>query len=168
MKCFRNVSFEKQIELQNQFSAIDELFDDYNKFGYKNASISVYDHWLTREEAEEQLDKISDALQIKHNIKLHSFCCNLTNEVTSYLVKFKGRYKNKVVFKEFLSSSGREKSIIPLEYNYGDKWRFVIVFPSLNLVYFEGCDFTHHFYYRDKSGFKVIENIAKQSGVHVL
>ena len=168
MKHFRNVSSEKQIGLQNQFSAIDDLFDDFDKYGYQRASISVYDHWLTREEAEEELDKVPNIKQQAHNIRLHKFCCTLTDEISAYLVKFKGRYKSKVVFKEFLSTPGREKSLIPLEYNYGDKWRFVLVFPSLDLLYFEGSDFTHTFYYKDLEQIKPIAEIAKRHGVHVL
>ena len=86
MKHFRNVSSEKQIGLQNQFSAIDDLFDDFDKYGYQRASISVYDHWLTREEAEEELDKVSNIKQQAHNIRPVSYTHLRAHETSLHLV----------------------------------------------------------------------------------
>ncbi|MBE7638340.1 hypothetical protein GUA87_15895 [Sneathiella sp. P13V-1] len=152
---FISVPKSQQKKLLSQFRGTFDAVDHWmgchcstiEQAGLKSLlSVSVFDHCLRGDEAIAMLANVDDLTQHDHNMKLHKFACLLTSKHESYLVKLKGQKHDKVSFKKFTSESAREHVLIPKDYRTRDWERFVLAIPSLNVLYYESCDFTHHFF----------------------
>lgn len=165
---FLSLPREQQRLLQAQFPELLELAEEGAAKGFYQLAVSVFDHWLSAEEAIAEIDEVSLGSQQGNNAKLAAFARHLASRNQCYLVKFKGRYRKQVVFKEFVSQEKRDRWLTPLPHDVGDNWRFLLVFPQLEMVYFEGSDFTHHIYLKEKNGQRVIGAAAADAGVYLL
>ena len=134
--------------------------------GISHISISIFDHLLSLDEARSMLTNVDDFTRSENDQKLHKFVCTLTSQFDSYLVKFNGRRHNNISFRAFTSDGAREKTLLPQHYEVGDKWRFVLAIPELEALYFEGDDFTHHFYSYRKLDLSKIEPLFDECGVY--
>ena len=165
---FISLPRERQAQLKAQFPELRELAEEGSANGVQHIAVSVFDHWLSVDEAIAEIDEVSLDSQRVNDAKLHAFTCGLASRSQCYLVKFKGRHHQHATFRAFTSDSARNRWLTPLPYNIGDKWRFQLVFPQLEMVYFEGSDFTHHIYLKHSIGQRVVEEAAIGSGVYVL
>lgn len=165
---FVSLSKLDQKKLADNFCELRQWVSTGELEGFEQLSISVFDHWLSTEEAQTQLDGASESLQRSHNKKLHSFVSELASKAQPYLVKLKGRRRNNVTFRKFTSAAARDQFLVPAPYNCGDRWRFILVFPALDAAYFEGSDFTHHIFFRKRSKLKELEQVSRRAGVYAL
>ncbi|GAC99968.1 hypothetical protein AALB_0049 [Agarivorans albus MKT 106] len=46
--------------------------------------------------------------------------------------------------------------------------RFIVVLPDLDAVYVEGSDFTHHIFGQENKYLNAVQQIAQNTGLHVL
>ncbi len=168
MRRFKNLPKNKQLELNSQFSKLRLLYECRESKAYKHLCVSVFDHWLSRDEAIKEIDNVTILDQRKRDHKLHDFCVKLAENYESYLVKPKGRTKSRYTFREFTSSNALTNVLQPLPYNVGDKWRFTLVLPSIGVVYFEASDFTHYIYYKDYALLSSLEKLIKVNELHIL
>jgi hypothetical protein len=168
MRRFYNVSRQKQKELEKLFPHTSGMSENDETYGFKVCSISIFDHWLTDDDACAELNDVSVLLAQERDDKLHKFCNMLTAETEAFLIKHKGRYKSKSIFKTFSSKLGRELSLNPLHFMRFNQSRFTLALPLMNILYFESWDFTHHLWYKSSEDLVLIKKIAKASGVYVL
>lgn len=165
---FSATSKERQRSLSEQFSGLLELARSQCVPVTQHLLVSVFDHVLTSREAINELDSISSSQQAVHNALLHAFVCKLTESHDCYLVKFKGRYKRCPTFRTFVSDDAKKRFLKPSPYKVSDNLRFVLVLPELDLVYFEGADFTHHLYIQSSDNAGLVEDIVRGSGLYLL
>jgi len=65
MRNFRNVQSSRQKELEARFWWLPKVHEMALVAGVEKVSISVFDHWLSQEEAEQQLAEVSSEVQAK-------------------------------------------------------------------------------------------------------
>ncbi|AZP13308.1 hypothetical protein [Undibacterium parvum] len=166
---FRNLEQKLHSELLSSFPTIKEVITDEKVEGYRHVAITVYDHWLSEKEAFEEFKEMSAEKQKINDDKLHSFICGLTSNYESYLAKFIGRNKKrKVSFRAFNSEVAKNRTLKPLSYLASNVRRFIIIIPSLELIYMEGWDFTHHVYLKNDALIGALKMEAMKSNVYVL
>ena len=85
-----------------------------------------------------------------------------------YLVKLRGRRRERVTDRKFISEEGAVRTLKPEEHNVGDNWRFVLYFPGLKAIYLEGSDFTHHVYHQTAESKAAISDLEEEHGLFVL
>lgn len=168
MRNFKNVQKAKQKELENIFPELLKLYSDENTDTYKKTTVCVFDHWLSNDEAIKEIDKLSNKKEQEHNRKLHSFCVALAKSTECYLVKLLGKKKETISFKKFTNEIGLKNTLVPEHHYVSDTFRFVLALPELEVVYFEGCDFTHHVYYKNETNMQSISNLVTEHGLFLL
>ncbi|QUM88852.1 hypothetical protein HWV03_08600 [Moritella sp. 36] len=100
-------------QYKDAYEALEHMYDTGILKGIEQVSVSVFDHWLSFDEAMAQLSGIDASTQYEYNRKLHKFACLLSDSFECYLVKYKGRYSNKVTYREFTSDKAREDTLWP-------------------------------------------------------
>ena len=169
MRNFKNVSLIRQKMLAEVFPEMLSFYSCVDVDGYKKASVSVFDHWLSQGEAIENIDNVSVIQANKNNEFLHKFAILLAQSTDAYMVKFRGKYSDKrVTYREFTSQHGVVNSLIPKHHFAGGRSRFILALPQINSVYFEGCDFTHQVYYKTEKDLEFVTQLAKQSGLSIV
>jgi hypothetical protein len=169
MRKFKNVPKSKQNSLSKEFPELLSLYVCEDDAAYKKVSVSVFDHWLNKEEAIKYIDSATAIQEIENNNSLHNFSISLARSTETYLVKMLDKNtKRKAAFKEFFYELGMENSLIPRHHLSSDTSRFVLVHPQLNAVYFEGSDFTHHIYYKHEKSLEFISKIANETGLSII
>ncbi|EPN5030784.1 TPA: hypothetical protein ACGUPE_004472, partial [Vibrio vulnificus] len=173
MKSRRFISLPSlvQKELQHQYQHLhDALVGMYDGEDtcIKSTSVSVFDHWLSPNEATAMLQDVTSSMQNEYNSRLHKFVCLLSDSYECYLVLYKGRYSTRITYRKFTSDNARFKTLLPSDYRVPDKDRFKFVIPQLGIIYFEGCDFTHNFHFSDESVLKLISTYAKEAEVYLI
>lgn len=150
-----------------QFPELQTLAED-GAAGCYELAVSVFDHWLSPDEAVKELNGVDLESQRARDAKLAAFARSLSSRCQSYLVKFKGRHQKNPTFREFTSDDALERWLTPLPYNISNKGRFCLVFPTIRMVYFERHDFTHHLYFKGDSGKPTVEKAAADAGLYLL
>lgn len=101
---YKNIDKKLHASLLASFPTIKEVISDENIDDYRHVAITVWDHWLSEQEAAEEFGDLLLEKEKLHNEKLHAFVCDLTSTYPSYLVKFAGPYKKRsVCLKTFTS-----------------------------------------------------------------
>jgi hypothetical protein len=165
---FQSLDRKTQANLINCFPDLAAITSNESTGNYQQVAITVYDHWLSEEDAYKELNDISIEKQKINDAKLHSFVCSLTSNFESYLVKRVGRYKQHITFRAFTSPSAKNMALSPLPYLASSSHRFMFVIPSLKLIYVEGLDFTHHAYLKNQASIGALKAEAEKAGVYVL
>lgn len=168
MRKFKRLNKAESSRLNSLFPGIGRLYLKEETCDYKHLSISVFDHWLTQEEARKEIDHLTAEKERSNDKKLHDFCCVLASENECYLIKRLGIRKDEVTFRSFISQQSCQECLEPMAYNSGSNGRFVLAFPEIECIYFEDWDFTHHIYYKNSE--KLIglrEQVAKHE-VYIL
>lgn len=168
MRSFVNISKLDNANLNREFPEVLELAGLEKVDAYNQYAVCVFDHWLSPEEAKVEIDQVPSLGEYSHNQNLYNFVVNLAGETITYLIKPIGKRKSKVTFRKFLSRSGLERTLRLKHHLISDSFRFVLLFPEIETIYFEGCDFTHHFYRKKNAEFGLIEEIAKLNNLFVL
>ena len=169
MRNFKNVSLTKQKALSEAFPELLNFYVCTEVADYKQVSVSVFDHWLSQEEAIKRIDNSSSIQCDNNNELLHKFIVSLAQSTETYVVKLRGRNTDKkATFREFTSHSGMVNSLIPKHHFSADTHRFVLVLPQLNLVYFESSDFTHHIYFKREEDLESVSKLANENGLSII
>ena len=168
MRSFVNLSKPETLRLNNQFPEILDLVRLEQVDAYNHYSVSVFDHWLSPEEAKIEIDQISFKKIESHNEKLFKLVTGLAGQTDTYLIKFLGRKKSQITFRKFLSQKGLDRSVKPKNHLISDSFRFILLLPELETAYFEGSDFTHHFYTKNNNGKEVFQKMAKSNNLYIL
>jgi hypothetical protein len=177
MRKFVNVNKNRQQALSKKFPDIENLGCDDQTEKYEFVAITVFDHWLTRDEAEKSFgSQISKEDQEKRNSSFMRFRELLFNETEVLTYRCKGKGRNEFVsFKAFTSINAGLEYTYPTISNVGFHKAggphgrfFQVVLPSIDAVYRENYDDTNLLYYKNKSTLEVIEKLTEACGLFCL
>ena len=165
---FQSISKSAQAQITTQPDDVLKAFRGESVESHRKFSISVFDHWLSRDECIAEIDNTTSQGEFERNHRLHLFCIDLAKSNECYVVKLRGRKKEQVTFRKFTSEKGLVRVLEPKEHSVGDNWRFVLSLPKLKIVYLEGSDFTHHVYHQDSQAKFALTHLARIHGLHVI
>ena len=143
----------------------DESFTDIGI--YKKLFISVFDHWLTYDEAEKLIFIDDNINELKNRRdKFEKVVEELYKRTDIYLWKYKRHYRiflkkpstyndllRKCDFKNLWSQSGR---------------RYSLILPEFSAIYNEEWDWTNIIWYTNEEKIEPIFEIANKVGLHIL
>jgi len=168
VRSFVNLSGDIQNKLAEKFPELYRIFSAEFTPGYKCLAVSVFDHWLSEEEASELLGNVPVSEQSHRNNLLHSFSNKVCIETEVINFRFRGRYKKlHPLFRAFTSDKALHRYMQPAESLPGKSF-FSVVLPELDAVFMENWDDTNLFFLRDPSIETVIRGWAEECGVFCL
>ncbi len=166
-----NISNEELKEIKRylpDYKKLIEQDDSLLESGkYKKIFISVFDHWLTNEEANEMIFVDEDLNELKARRKKFKMVAEELHKATDiYFWKYKRNYRivlqkpinNKDVlrkcdFDNLWSQSGR---------------RYTLILPKYSAIYSEEWDWTNIIWYTDEKKILPILKIAENAGLNIL
>lgn len=163
MRKFINVSKQRQKALVEQFPSLVELAAGDNCESYTYLAVTIFDHWLSREDAEELLFNQPESEYARRRLMFQKFNLLLAEQTELLSLHFKGLNQDKPMFKAFTNSQLQNDYLTA-----SDRHMFTLALPLINAVYFEGYDDTNVFYIKEPSARSFIESIATQAGLHCL
>jgi len=162
MRAFRTIAKKKHNELVGFFPVLDsdecEKLDEWN-----SVAITVFDHWLSREDAIRYIDNRTLDEQKYFDSMWAQFNELLASELNPYLVKY--RSVGRVVFKEPKSTELLTKR---LDLTNKNQAFITIAFPEQKAIYEQGYDNTHLLYFECHDKVKPIFELIEKSGLYVL
>ena len=177
MRRFFNIkNKERQEALATQFKDLNRWGEDEQFESYKAISLTVFDHWLSEEEANIQISP--DIPKKERQRRDDAFLCFRellfkNTEVLTY--RTKGRDKRShLSFKAFTSlESGLAYSTPTIMragfYLAGGRVKFFqLVLPQLDAIYLESWDDTNILLYKNNSTLELVKQLAKESGLFCL
>ena len=160
---------ENQERLLNVFPNIVDVTSGVDGHGYKMLSVSVFDHWLTEEEAMGLLQNVSNTLDAQRK-SLH-YCLNKKIVTSVNAVSFDIHDVEARVLPIFMGFSGPDTAceyVVPSNYDISTEFYFRLAMPDLRCLYFEGSDYTNHLYFQQEADVVNILKFAAQCGLSVL
>lgn len=166
----RNLSSIRQTELRSQYPWLKAVvWNEENRFGIpRGMAITVFDHWLTRDEANRLLENVPREEQQIRNACHAAFCALLVAETPVLSFAFRGRAHDRTTFREFISPEALSNYCTP---NGGQTLRhrhFQVVLPELDCAFLESWDDTHHFYFNNPACIEPVREWAERCGLYLL
>ena len=168
------ISNISEIELQGikkrlpGFKKIIEEDESFIKNGnYKKIFISVFDHWLKSDEADNQIfvdDNIEELNSRREKYK--TVVEKLYSLTDLYLWKYKRNYRFHIQKPLTLNDALRKCDFNNLWSQRGRQYSFVL--PEFSAIYNEEWDWTNIIWYLDEEKIQPILDIAKSSGLYIL
>lgn len=166
-----NISGKEHKEIKKSLPHLEKLIDQDESFlksgYYQKIFISVFDHWLTHQEADTLIfiDKDKTELDSRRK-KFKDFIENLSNQTDLYTWKYKKHYSLHVQKPNDISSILRKCDFENLWSQSGRRYSFLI--PEFCAVYEEEWDWTNIIWYKKDKKIEPVLDIAKKSGLHIL
>ena len=167
MRRLLNVSRERQLELESLFPWLHSVHGNDNTTA-RMLSVSVFDHWLTREEACAQLEDVPTEEQHRRNALHTTLCARIARETEVLSFVFRRRQRDRLVFRGFASSAPLCAYFSPNGGKTLRHRRFHVVLPELRCAFYEGWDDTNHFYFSEGTQINRIVDWVNESGLHIL
>lgn len=163
-----NVSPTRQQELDAQFGWLHSVHVNERPKHVQVLSVSVFDHWLSRDDVNRLLEGIPIEEQKRRDELLANFCAKMigNTEILSFVMR--GRKKDRPVFRTFKLKVFLEDYCKP---NGGKSLRhrdFHVVLPELGCAFYESWDDTYHFFFTSPGIETAARDWAMQSGVYLL
>ncbi|MEF8769968.1 MAG: hypothetical protein ABTS16_00465 [Candidatus Accumulibacter phosphatis] len=163
-----NLPASRQSELRLQYPWLKEVHEGERPKRVQVLSVTVFDHWLSREEACDLLENISPAEQARRDALHAKFCALLVASTTVFSFVFRRRQKDRLVFREFTSASALANYCSPRGGRMLGHRQFYVALPELDCVFYESWDDTNHFFFTKPTAMGAISEWATQSGLYVL
>lgn len=163
-----NVSRDRQRQLSSQFEWLHSVHENEKREDVHVLSVSIFDHWLSREDAGKLLENVPPEEQERRDRLLAAFCEKMIagTEVLSFVMR--GRRKDRCVFRAFESVPALTNYCRPNGGRLLGHRHFYVVLPELGCAFYESWDDTYHFFFTSPG----IENVARvwaaQSNVYLL
>jgi hypothetical protein len=150
------------------FRKVLEEEESYIENGiYKKIFISVFDHWLTKEEAE-KLIFIDDNKNELNNrrAKFEKVIEELYKSTETYLWKYKRN--DRIFIKKPLNYNDlrRKCDLSNLSSQRGKQYSLIL--PEYSAIYNEEWDWTNIVWYTDEDKLKPLVEIARKNGLNIL
>lgn len=163
-----NLQPSRQAELNLQYSWLKAIHEDERPAVAKVLSVSVFDHWLSREDACSLLENVPPEVQALRDSLHAKFCALLVSKTTVLSFVFRRRSRDRLVFREFTSRSALSQYCTTKGGRTLGHRHFCVALPDLNCVYYESWDSTNHFFFTDPSSMGPLYDWAQESGLHLL
>ena len=168
MRRFRNVKVLRQKELSAQFRWLNRVHEMKQPQGVQRLSISVFDHWLSQEEASRLLGEVSQAEQLQRDSKHAELITRLAAQAEMLHYVVRGRQYDRLRFRAFTSPEVSEGYFKPGSASNLRPQMLRTVFPEHGAVYYEGYDDTWHLFFTSRDRVEKIASAAKGVGLYVL
>jgi hypothetical protein len=156
---------KKLIDSVSTYLEVDACEDDHE---YKKIAISVFDHWLLKDEALTLLNDVNEEEQRRRDNLRFVFNKIIFDRTICFTYRLKGRYKNHPIFKKFTDKRAAYAYIKPNSNFVPSKYLYKLVLPQFEALYFEGWDYTSYFYFKNEKILDTLLNWAKESGLYIL
>lgn len=170
-----NVSRPRQRELNLQFPWLIDIQEDTVKDDLQRLAISTFDHWLTRDEANQLLENVPAIEHARRESLLAGFCASLIADTEVLSFTQRGRGKNAFIFRSFTSVNHLANYCKPHGGEIFRHWRhrkgprhFHVVLPEYDCAFYEGWDYTYGFYFTKPTVLEIAQQWAQQNDVHLL
>ena len=168
MKPLLRLKSHQQRELTHQFPQLFDLMESYEAVGYKSISVSIFDHWLTTDEAIKLLDGLSIEEQDIRDSKHLRLSRLLVENLSVYEFHFIGKKRDLLRFSSF-TSRRHALLVVKPEGRFSNGLSFFrLAFPDIKAAYIEGYDDTNTLFYRDGALIKEFLSWVKKAGLNVI
>ena len=156
---FQNLPHAQQTILRRQFAWLLAVHDAQPlPPGVSGLAVSVFDHWLSEDEAREHLAHVPPAEQARRD-GLHARFAQLVLAQTEALTYvWRGRRKDRAVFRRFTDVEAPRTGQRP----------FRLVLPAWQAVFLEGWDDTHSVFSTSPETVQQVKDCAAACGLFVL
>lgn len=163
-----NVPRTRQRDLAVQFPWLMDVDNNEKDVDVQILSVTIFDHWLTREEACEKLENVPADEQARRDVLLADFCSRMiaATEVLSFVQR--GRQCRRINFRRFLSKEVISEYCTPNGGRIFGHRHFHVVLPELGCAFYESWDHTYHFFFTRSDIATAARAWASQSGVYLL
>lgn len=164
----QNLPAGHQAELRLMFPWLKRVHEADRPTNVQVLSVSVFDHWLSCEEACELLENVPPMEQARRNALHADFCALLVAGTSVLSFAFLGRKHDHLVFREFVSKTALSRYCTPNGGRTLKHRQFHVALPALDCVFYESWDDTNHFFFTKPSAMSSVTSWAQKSGLHVL
>ncbi|MBB5210264.1 hypothetical protein [Microbulbifer hydrolyticus] len=163
MRKLKNLSKNEQAEILEVFPGVLNVICDIEPYSYNQTSVSIFDHWLSEEEAIKLLVNVPSEEQHRRDDAFKRFNYFLVESTECYKFTLKGMRKERIQLKRFTSKESALDCINP------DTWPFFwVIIPEYKVVYGQGYDDTAYFWHISDTIPKPLEALVNKRGLHVL
>lgn len=163
-----NLPRTSQNELCRQFLWLKALIEDERPDHVQVLSVSVFDHWLSREEACELLEDVPPFEQKRRDALHADFCKALVTATFALSFTFRGRKDNRLIFRKFTSETALVNYCTPHGARTLKHRQFQIALPDLDCVFLESWDDTNHIFFTETTAIPLVQRLARENGLYVL
>lgn len=168
MRRLLNLNRAQQIEIGDLYPWLKKVDENDKPEAVQCLSVSVFDHWLSRDEANQLLENVSASEQASRDALHAKFCALVVAETEVLSFTFRRRNHDRLVFRRFTSSTDLATYCTPGGGKALGHREFHVVLPGLRCAFYESWDDTNHLFFMGSSPMSVISDWAKRSGLHVL
>ncbi len=165
MRAFRNVSKGVQGSLKSLYSVLDNKTNESIE-DWQCVAITVFDHWLTREEFEQYFTNRSLDQQADIDLRWHLFHRLLAEDVSCYQYKY--RSVSRLIFKEPRNSSLFVRRLSRFSVADADADALQLVIPEYRAVFVQGYDDTCSLYFECRESVKPLLHEIRKLGMYTL
>lgn len=164
-----NLPQSRQLALRDQFSWLKAVVEDEaHPHDLRCMSVTVFDHWLTRDEANELLENVPPEAQANRTARHAEFCALVAAGTPVLSFALRRRSHDRATFRKFTSQEALSRYLTPGGGKTLRHRHFKAVLPELGCAFFESWDDTHHFYFSKPIAISPIRAWATQCGLYVL
>lgn len=167
MRRFKNISKKRNKELGILYKDYFDVFHKETK-KYKRVDISLFDHWLSQDEAENIIDKATAEFCNYGNNLLLSYSLSILDSTEMYLVKIKGKHRQYLSFKCFTSKEAAIDILSSDHQPKHSKYEVVLAIPEAHCLYLLGSDFTYQLFFSDVKKIEFLLDLARLNRLHIL
>jgi hypothetical protein len=155
------------LNLPNLKRLIEEDDDFIESRIYKKVFICVFDHWLSNEEANEQIFIDENLVELNsRRKKFKDFIEEINSKTELFSWRYKRHYRFHIQKPESLKDVLRKCDFDNLCSQSGRRYSFLL--PEYSAVYAEEWDWTNIIWYTDSEKIEPLLETAKKVGLYVL
>jgi hypothetical protein len=152
-------------EIKDRLPFVQNLIEGEDA-DYQMIFVSIFDHWLTQDEFETEINT-EDRTEL--NIRREKFQ-NFIDGIYSLTDIYSWKYKrhNRFFIYPFTSLNQLTKKC-KIDNQHGESGRrYDLIIPDFGAIYSEEWDWTNIIWYRDRKEIQPLINLAQQSGLYIL
>ncbi|MBA1245875.1 hypothetical protein [Pseudomonas japonica] len=176
LRRLENVSKSRQSHLEGRFSWLAAVIQGEEFDRSRVLWVSVFDHWLSREDANALLENIPPEEESRRNMLLEGFCGEMiaNTEVLSFAMRRHGRcrpvfrsFKSKDMLLGYCRPGGGTLFGHPRRYGFRHR-HFQVALPEFGCIFQEYWDSTYYFYSSSPQLEEAARRWAARTGVYIL
>tara|TARA_B100000508_G_C11275266_1_gene187732 strand:+ start:60 stop:557 length:498 start_codon:yes stop_codon:yes gene_type:complete len=162
----KHISNKEQKFIKENLPDVDLILTRSEDEGdYKKIVVSVFDHWMTREEFITYDDVDYETLMDRRK-KFEKSIIKLYNSTQCYLWKYKRHYRVFIYKPTSLEQILNKCNVKNQTYKTGTQYD--ILMPECSAVYTSEGDWTNIIWYMDKKKIQPLIQCVKEAGLHIL
>lgn len=159
----------KNVRISIREELVDEFSWYFNESGSNEIFVSIFDHWLTHEEARKELCNLSaDTLAARRSVydKFHKKLLE-SSQAFSVVERGRGR-KRHFQIKEFVGQEEGTEYMAYNDYRLPIRCYRKVLIPHRKCVYLQGPDYTGQLLFLNHQDVQPLLDMAGNAGLHIL